>query len=121
MWFPHGVTITLHHRSKTGVDGDNNDIYGWTDYTIHSCAYWPAGSTELTGGRDTVSTAPSVAVPLESMSQATPGPVDTITDTDEITVRGKRYEIDGEPEDYGTDPFDGWEPPLHIRLGRVTG
>jgi hypothetical protein len=117
MQFPNGEQITLHRPVKVGVDGYGKDQYDWTDYPIPGCAFWPAGSVELVQGRETVTDSDTVAVPPESIPVA----AGAILPTDEITVRGTRYKVNGKPQDYGAHPFTGTRYPILVRLEEVTG
>lgn len=40
---------------------------------------------------------------------------------DELTVRGKRYSVDGESSGEWINPFTGWSPGGAVALKRVTG
>lgn len=106
--FPESATIVT--RTKSGTDSDGNPI--WVDAsTAVTGAFAPAGSTELVQGQDTVITNPTFY-----LSAGSPVP----TATDQLTVRGVRYEIDGEPEVY-MNPFTGTRPGAVLRLNSVTG
>jgi hypothetical protein len=53
MSFEFPETFTLITRTKTGVDGDGNDVYGAVETAVKG-AFAPQGSTELTQGQATV-------------------------------------------------------------------
>lgn len=107
--FPFPETFTIHTRGITGKDGDGNDVYGDTDVTT-SGAFAPEGSTELIQGEDVTLTHPTLY-----LSDGAPVPAAT----DEVTVRGTRYQIDGVPQTFH-NPFTGDEPGAVVRLLKVT-
>ena len=108
--FPFPETFTIHSRGVTGHDSDGNDVYGDTDTTTTG-AFAPAGSTELIQGQNTVLSHDTVY-----LEDGAPVPAAT----DQMTVRGKRYDIDGEPQVFH-NPFTGDEPGAVIRLLKATG
>lgn len=108
--FPFPEMFTIHSRSVTGQDADGNDVYADTD-TATSGAFAPQGSTELIQGQSTVLTHPTVY-----LEDGAPVP----TAADQMTVRGQRYDIDGEPQVFH-NPLTGYEPGAVVKLLRVTG
>lgn len=108
--FPFPETFTIHTRGVTGTDGDGNDIYGDTDTTTTG-AFAPAGSAELIQGQNTVLTHDTIYL---ADGAAVPKP------TDQVTARGVRYDIDGEPEVFH-NPFTGYEPGAVVKLLKATG
>lgn len=107
--FPFPETFTIHTRGVTGQDSDGNDVYGDTDVDTTG-AFAPEGSTELIQGEDVTLTHPTLY-----LSDGAPVP----KATDEVTVRGTRYQIDGVPQVFH-NPFTGNEPGPVIRLLKVT-
>lgn len=110
MDFPYGETVVLHTRSVTGQDALGNDTLTAVDVTVTGCGFDPGGSTENVQGQDLVTSQPTLYVPAET----------GVGVVDAVTVRGVRYEVDGQPASY-TNPFTGWTPPLVVRLVGVTG
>lgn len=108
--FPFPESFTIHSRTVTGQDGDGNDVYSDTN-TSTSGAFAPEGSTELIQGQNTVLTHPTVY-----LEDGAPVPAAT----DQMTVRGVRYDIDGEPQVFH-NPLTGYEPGAVVKLLRVTG
>lgn len=102
-------TFTIHTRDVIGQDGDGNDVYGDVD-TATSGAFAPVGSTELIQGEDVTLTHPTLY-----LSDGAPVP----KATDEVTARGTRYQVDGEPQVFH-NPFTGDEPGPVVRLLKVT-
>jgi hypothetical protein len=112
---PHGETVTLHRSGVTGQDEYGNDVYGLVDIPIHGCAVWPRsssrqGTSEDNDARFTVISGLNVLVP----------PGVEVTPTDEMTVRGERWEVDGEPGRWRSF-FTGREAGTELALRRVTG
>jgi hypothetical protein len=108
--FTFPETFTIHTRGVTGTDSDGNDVYGDTDTTTTG-AFAPAGSTELVQGQNTVLTHPTIY-----LDDGAPVP----SSTDQVTVRGVRYDIDGQPQVFH-NPFTGYEPGAVVKLLKVTG
>lgn len=109
MIFPFPETFTIHTRGVTGRDSDGNDVYGDTNTTTTG-AFAPEGSTELIQGEDVTLTHPTLY-----LSDGAPVP----KATDEVTVRGTRYQIDGVPQVFH-NPFTGYEPGPVVKLLKVT-
>lgn len=115
MGFPFGETVVLHSRSSDAQDGDGNDIAVYTDTTLTGAAVYPRAATgtasgvEVTDGRDLVSTGLAVVFNTPIMAKA----------TDQVTVRGSRYDIDGEPNQLHS-PLTGREV-TQLALSKVTG
>ena len=107
--FDFPETFVIHSRGVTGQDGDGNDVYGDTDTTT-SGVFAPEGSTELIQGEDVTLTHPTLY-----LEDGAPVPAAT----DQVTVRGKRYDIDGEPQVFH-NPFTGYEPGAVVKLEKVT-
>lgn len=102
-------TFTIHTRAVTGQDADGNDVYG--DVTVTTTgAFAPQGSTELIQGEDVTLTHPTLY-----LSDGAPVPAAT----DQVTVRGEKFDIDGVPEVFH-NPYTGDEPGPVVRLLKVT-
>ncbi len=105
-----GETVTRHRRIVTGQDGYHDDVYQDVDYTVTALAFAPGASVEVTQGRDTITTQPTVYLPAGV----------TVDGTSAVTARGTRYDIDGEPRVW-VSPFSGRAPGIEVRLQNVTG
>lgn len=107
---PFAETLTIITRTKTGVDGDGNDVYGPVEVETRG-AFAPQGSTELIQGQATVLTHDTVYLVEGS---PVPGPQDQVR-------RGTTvYDIDGTPRTY-LNPFTGHQPGPVLALLRATG
>jgi hypothetical protein len=109
MSFALGETVTLHRRPVGTPNSDGNDTYTDTDTTISGVAVYPRESTELVQGGD-LNIVGLVAVFV---------PAITVAATDELTVRGTRWAIDGDPGQY-VSPLTG-KSLTKVNLTRVTG
>lgn len=101
-------TVTIHPMSA------DKDRYGQQqsagdDIEVTGCFAWPRGSSETGDVANTVVTGYSVVLP--------PGhpPLKPI---DQLTYRGKRYEVEGEPGEYR---MGGRPKGTIVALKRVTG
>ncbi len=111
MTFDFGETVTLITRTVTGQDARGRDVYTDTTTTIAGCAFAPAGSIERVQGQDMVTTTPTVYLP-----DGTAAP----NASAKVQVRGRTYDIDGEPQVF-VNPFTGSTPGPVLRLKAVTG
>jgi len=107
-----GETVTVITRTKTGVDGKGNDVYGETPTDVAGAVVWPTGSTETLQRQDQVSTGLTVLLPASSPVKPTA--------ISAMLVRGDRYEVDGNPSDWRS-PFTSRRPGYEVHLTRVTG
>lgn len=110
MMFRFADTASLLTRTVTGTDADGNDVYGSAATVVAGCAFDPGLSNEIIGGRDMVTTQPTLYMPAGTVV----GPVDR------VTVRGDTYEVDGSPDEW-TGPFTGWNAGVVVKLRQVTG
>lgn len=108
--YAFGEPASIVTRQVTGQDGDGNDVYADVDTPVTG-AFAPAGSTEMVQGRQTV-----VSNPTFYLSPDSPVP----TATARLRVRGRVYDIDGEPQLF-RNPFTGDEPGAVLRLEEVRG
>lgn len=108
--FPFPETFTIHTRAVTGRDADNNDVYGDVPTTTTG-VFAPQGSTELIQGQNTV-------LEHDTIYLADGAPVPK--PTDQVTVRGVLYDVDGEPQVFH-NPFTGYEPGAVVKLLKATG
>lgn len=101
-------TVTLHPMSTDeGRYGENASA--GDDVVITGCFAWPRGSAETGDIANTVVTGMSLVVP--------PGAPE-IKPVDEISYRGKRYKVEGEPGEYR---MGGRPKGTIVALERVTG
>lgn len=109
MSFALGETVTLHRRTLGSPDSDGNDTYTDSDTTIRGVAVYPRESTELVQGGDLN------IIGLVAVFK----PAITLAATDELTVRGVRWAVDGDPGQY-VSPLTG-ATLTKVNLTRVTG
>lgn len=115
MYFAAGETIT-RLRGTAITDPYSGDATGvsWTtpaSLTIDGCGFNPGQSAEpLQVGRNAVTTQPEVYAPAGS----------DILAGDRLVVRGKTYEVDGQPAAW-KNPFTGWEPGMVVALKLTEG
>jgi len=110
MSFPYGDTVTLITRTKSGVDGDGNDVFTETSTDLANVPVWDPrfGNTELVQGQDTV---------FADLAMWLPYDVD-VTAYDAVEVRGVRYEVDGSPARFRS-PFTG-KSGQQVNVNRIT-
>ena len=100
-------------RPTTSTDryGNSSRSYGSTaTHTITGCAFDPGSSTEDNDGRTATITAPTLYCP----------PGANLLASDQVLVRGTRYEVDGEPATW-RDPFGSAVGGVTATLRKVTG
>lgn len=109
--FAFGRTVTVHRAGPPGRDAYGNDVPGpAVEDPVDGCAVYPAGgSTEITGGRDTVADTVHVLLPAGVVVRA----------TDRLAVDGLRYEVHGPPQRFHS-PFTGASVAL-VTARRTTG
>lgn len=93
-------------------DAHGNEVDAWkpgVDLGIY--AFNPGGTSEpIIPGHDRVISVPTIYVPSDAVVGA----------HDRVTVRGKRYEVDGDDRDW-RNPYDSTMNGLSIELKAVTG
>jgi hypothetical protein len=100
-------------RPSTATDryGNSQRTYGSTaSHTVDGCAFDPGASTEDNDGRTATVTAPTLYCP----------PGADLLASDQVLVRGTRYEVDGEPADW-RDPFGSTLGGIVATLRKVVG
>lgn len=105
-------TATVHRPTFTADRyGDTATVTAWADTTVTGCRLAFTGSADRAGaGRDGAYTTATLYAP----------PGADIAARDEITVGGKRYQIDGEPGTWR--PVAGTLPGgIEVRLRRAVG
>lgn len=115
MNLPYGEDITVTTVTQTGTDEYGDPVTSRTSI-VRKGAFAPAIGFEKTGGQDQVVSQPQVLFTGQDADDVAA----VITSTSEITVRGKTYQVDGEPEDWRS-PFTGWHAGLVIPLKRTVG
>lgn len=113
--FRFGQTVVLHTRTKSGVDGDGNDVFSNTAATFTNVPVWPSdgngnSSNERLQGRDTVISGYSIFLPAGTDVQA----------VDYVEVNGGTFEVSGLPGIY-LNPFTGTNPGVLVNVTKVTG
>lgn len=110
---PYAQTVQWIHRTKH-VGGSSYSGNQWDESAPVDTpgVFAPSGSTELTGGRDTVISQPT----LYGVD-----PTLAITAFDVMVVGGTRFEVDGDPAEYQPSPFTGTQVGQVVRLRKVTG
>lgn len=109
------ISESVLHEKFTGVtqDAKGNDVPSWgaaVDLGIY--AFNPGGTSEpFTSGHDTrVVTVPSIYVPSGAQVGA----------RDRVTVRGKRFEVDGDALDF-RNPYGVEMDGIEVKLRAVVG
>lgn len=116
--YPFGITVT---RLRTGAS-PGRDPYGApipgavTEHDIRGCVVVPRQESPQVGGsdqqaRDTVVTGLTVYAP----------PGTDIATTDRVRIRGRLYEVTGQPGDWGVSPFTGTPGPVQFAADVVSG
>jgi hypothetical protein len=113
--FAYGETVTVLSRELAEPDADGNDVYSDTEVDVPNVAVLPMDANATAGneqdqGRDTVIVGLSLLMP--------PGTV--VRATDRIRVRGRTYEVTGEPVEMRS-PLTGTDAGLSVALKDVTG
>lgn len=114
MIFPHGETATVK-RAVLVDDGRGNQVFDWpnatsTPYPRCAVALGRDVAEIFTGDRDAVPSDLVVFMPAGT----------DVVATDRLEVRGRTYEVDGEPFDW-ISPFSGTGFGVVVRCNRVEG
>lgn len=112
---PYGEPITVATRTQTGVDGYGDPVYSTTSVTCKG-AFAPSETGKLTDGGQLVTSQPTVLFTGKDADNVAA----VVTSNSQITVRGKAYEVDGEPSDW-VNPFTGNHAGITIPVKRSTG
>lgn len=109
--FSYGEAGTVHRRRVTGVDAYGRETVAWVDEQVDGLGFEPGSSSEpRAGAQRRVNTKPTLILPDGLV----------IGSEDQITVRGVRYEVEGETGVW-RNPFTGWSPGGEVTLQKVTG
>jgi hypothetical protein len=87
---PFGETVVIHSRTLGTPDAEGNDTWTDTDTTLGGVSLYPRLSAEFVQGQD-LNVIGLTAVFLPAL---------VLRATDELTARGVRWAIDGEPAQY---------------------
>lgn len=119
---PYAEPITVTTRT-TQLDGNGDpatDAFGDPIYVTSSMvrkgSFVPSRGEEITTGGDLVTSKPQVLF----TGQAATDVAAVVDSNSQFTVRGKTYEVDGEPGDW-ISPHTGWHAGLSVPLKRATG
>lgn len=105
-----GVESIVRHRPSTEIDRWGDPTSAEPDLLIRGCVIVPRGiGGELNQNAHTVISGLQVFCP----------PGTDLRPTDEVTARGARYEVDGEPADYRSAA--GQRKTVMVNLRRVQG
>lgn len=108
--------MTISNATVVRIRGESFDQYGDPtgtpdDETLDGCMVAPRTSTDVDGrGRQGVVVGLTLYAPYGT----------DIVATDQLTVDGEPYEIDGEPGPWKS-PFSGWEAGIEVALTRAEG
>ncbi len=108
--FPFGDTVILHRLVPAGRDEYGVTVRVDQPVTLERCATWAGPSSERTDNQTQVTVDRTVVLPAGT----------TVLATDEVTVRGQRYTVVGQPAD-DRSPFTGWAPGVVVELRKVSG
>lgn len=102
--------VTVHTRELTGRDSHRKPVYEDVDREALVAAWYPptADATRFTGTRD------AVIHDLDVLATTDLG----VKHNDHITIAGKKYRVEGDPEDFNHGPF-GYQPGYRISLFRA--
>lgn len=112
---PYGETVTrLRGVPVSDRFSNESTALDWStpaQLAVKGCAFDPAASTEpLEQARNGVLSKPTIYAPAGS----------DITAHDRLVVRGRTWQVDGDPADYRS-PFTGWAAGLVVRLKAMEG
>lgn len=113
--FPGGETVVLHTRTPRVVSGERvKDAYGAlvydeNDVTVAGTAIWPESATEVLQNQDRTNSVYVMVIRADVVIDAVDG----------LTWRDKRWEIQGEAQQFHS-PFTGLALQL-VRINRVEG
>ncbi|MFI9237819.1 hypothetical protein [Streptomyces sp. NPDC053079] len=110
--FPFGEPVTVLRPGATGRDIYGNDLPGPdAEQLVPGCVIAPAGPPgEVTDGRDTVTEALAVYLPVGT----------DVRPTDRIRIRGEVFEVHGAVTIHRS-PFTGQGAGVHLTARRTTG
>lgn len=105
-------TVMLEVYAGAGEDSHGNEVESWLPAVeLGIYAFNPGGSSEpLIPGHDRVVTTPTIYAPSGAVVGA----------RDRVTVRGKQFEVDGDPLDF-RNPYSSIMDGLSINLKAVDG
>lgn len=91
-------SVYRHRRGKTGEDVYGNDVYGWTRTQLSDGLFAPSGATMGANSLEPVEPGrePVISTPAVYWRRTWPD----VVPSDLIEVRGRVYEVIGEPSDW---------------------
>lgn len=107
----NGITVTLVHVTKTGINARGNAVYAETTEDIGGCAFQPGQTSEQTQGAEELIANGRLWIPIDESQ---------VTFNDKVIINGRTYQVDGMPKRY-TSPFSGTSAPLQLDLKEVEG
>ena len=111
--FSYGDTVIHHRFVGTVRNAQGHQVKQFADpVEVHGVGVAPGSGSEPTQGL-------SYRV-VSKMTIYLPSGVG-FSAQDEVTVRGRRYGVDGEAQGPWVNPFTGWSPGDAVTLKRVTG
>lgn len=105
-----GETVTVHRWASGGTDAHGNTTDTWTDATVDGVAVSPRQGEESGNNRDAVIVGLTLYFPAGTDLSA----------KDEVTVRGSRCQIIGEPGVW-INPYTGVTRGVQAAVERVEG
>lgn len=107
MDFPHGEPISVVTRTASGQRDSAGNVTKPVESTVtYTGAFDPAIGFDQQSGQ--VSSQPQAYLPFNA----------AVSSSSVLVIRGKRYEVDGEPAPW-RNPFTGWSPGVQVPLRRV--
>ena len=106
-----GITVTLVHVRKTGINARGNDVFAETSEDIDGCAFQPGQTSEQTQGAEELIANAKLWIPIDESQ---------VTFNDKVIVNGRTYQVDGMPKRF-TSPFSNNQAPLQLDLKEVEG
>lgn len=110
-----GEPVTITTRTQTGTDAYGSPIYATTSITRRG-VFAPSTGVENVNGEDRVVSQPQVLF----TGQAAADVAAIVDSSSQVTVRGRAYEVDGEPADWRFQ-FSGRRAGVQVPLKRTTG
>ena len=111
--FTHGETVTLHKYTLKGTNAHGQETYGFVDQKIDNVAVFSGTTNEVTDGNGVrLSTGIKLIIEREDI---------VVTSKDKVTVRGFKYDVDGNSSGVRVNPFTGTSFGTRIQLRRTTG
>lgn len=107
---PFGDEVILHRRVASGYDELGSVVWATEDVPVSNSVVYPETGSEAQGASDTATG--------RLVWLAPPGMAVSVSDR--VTARGRLYEVDGEPLDYGHHAITGARARVQVMLRRST-